>query len=388
MVEEVCGQMLSIVANEDGSLSLNQKVLSNIHCMQHDDDDAFWESEKKWSGTWENTTIIRRQLKLAQIIYFAYALCDAIASSYSKLSHHIIKLIRNRCNRGEKEGERDKVDSCNDDDEHRMTYEVEMYLRRLYLSFKAQSFVDEEGETDDHYVGSRQQCLYSCVCFVVLFFDLYDNFDAIGMKNVAWLTCTVLNRGCGDLLESSGLSENEKRVLSSLGGGGKKLICQCVFDLVNTKNPSGGLIGPGNCMWFHRLILRLSGRVGAWYKKLIKNNEAIHDAFGFLVSQLDVGPGYMYGIYGDLINVGISDGGNGVSWWSHQCFMGQLSGLLTLGRLMSNKSRQTDSFLTFDRHNRVEEETNRYYLLLESTDDDGRTLMSWRRRRRGGAMRV
>ena len=49
MVEEVCGQMLSIVANEDGSLSLNQKVLSNIHCMQHDDD-AFWESEKKWSG--------------------------------------------------------------------------------------------------------------------------------------------------------------------------------------------------------------------------------------------------------------------------------------------------------------------------------------------------
>ena len=209
----MCGQMLSIVANEDESLSLNQKVLSNIQCMQHDDD-AFWESEKKWSGTWENTTIVRRQLKLAQIIYFAYALCDAIASSYSKLSHRIIKLIRNRCNRGEKEGERDKVDSCNDD-EHRVTYEVKMYLRCLYLrclylSFKAQSFVDGEGETDDHYVGSRQQCLYGCVCFVVLFFDLYDNFDATGMKNVDWLTCTVLNHGCGDLLESSGLSENEK----------------------------------------------------------------------------------------------------------------------------------------------------------------------------------
>ena len=41
----MCGQMLSVVANEDGSLSLNQKVLSNIHCMQHDDD-AIWESEK------------------------------------------------------------------------------------------------------------------------------------------------------------------------------------------------------------------------------------------------------------------------------------------------------------------------------------------------------
>ena len=108
-------------------------------------------------------------MKLAQIIYFAYALCDAIASSYSKLSRRIVKLIRNRCNRGEeKEGERDEVDSCNDD-EHRVTYEVEMYLRRLYLSFKAQSFIDGEGETNDHYMGSRQQCLYSCVCFVVLF---------------------------------------------------------------------------------------------------------------------------------------------------------------------------------------------------------------------------
>ena len=270
----------------------------------------------KKSGTWEDvpTTIIRRRLKLAQIIYFAYALCDAIASRYSKLSRRIVKLIRNQCNRGgeEKEGERDEVDSCNDD-EHRVTYEVEMYLRRLYLSFKAQSFVDGEGEMDDHYVGSRQQCLYGCVCFVVLFFDLYDNFDEIGMKNMDWLTCTVLNRGCGDLLDSSGLSENEKRVLSSLGGG-KKSICQCVFDLVNTKNPSGGLIGPCNCMWFHQLILRLSGRVGAWYKKLIKNHVAIHDAFGFLISQLDVGPGYIYGIYGDLINVGTSDGGNGVSW--------------------------------------------------------------------------
>ena len=346
-------------------------------------------------------------MKLAQIIYFAYALCDAIASSYSKLSHRIINLIRNRCNNnrgGEKEGERDEVDSCNDDDdEHRVTYEVEMYLRHLYLSFKAQSFVDGKGggETNGHYVGSRQQCLYGCVCFVVLFFDLYDNFDAISMKNVDWLMCTVLNCGCGDLLKSSGgLSKNEKQVLSSLGGGGKKSICQCMFDLVNMKNPSGGLIGLGNCMWFHRLILRLSGHVGAWYKKLIKNHAAIHDAFGFLVSQLDIGPGYMYGIYGDLINMGISDGGNGISWWSRQCFMGQLSGLLTLGRLMSNKkSRQTDSFLKFDRHDQVEEETNcYYYLLLESTtddddddddDDDGRTLMSWRRRwRRGGAMRV
>ena len=158
-----------------------------------------------------------------------------------------------------------------------------------------------------------------------------------------------------------------------------------MFDLVNTKNPSGGLIGSGNCMWLHRLMLRLSGRVGAWYKKLVKNHAAIHDAFGFLINHLDIGPGYMYGIYGDMINVGVSNGGSGVSWWSHQCFMGQLSGLLTLGQIMSSgdKSRQTDSFLTFDR---VEEETNHYLYLLGSNDDDddGRSLVSGCRRR--GAM--
>ena len=50
------------------------------------------------------------------------------------------------------------------------------------------------------------------------------------------------------------------------------------------------MIGPGNCMWFHRFMLRVSGRVGEWYEKLLKNHAAIHDAFGFLVNQNDICP--------------------------------------------------------------------------------------------------
>ena len=52
-----------------------------------------------------------------------------------------------------------------------------------------------------HYIGSRQQCLYGCICFVVMFFEVYDDFHAVGMKNVDWLTCIVLDRGCRDLGE-------------------------------------------------------------------------------------------------------------------------------------------------------------------------------------------
>ena len=204
----MCGQMLSVVANRDGSLSLNQKVLSNVRCMY---DNAFWEGEKNWSGAWieeDGAAVSTTWLKLVQIVYFTYALCNAIVSGYSKLSRRIIKLISNRCNRKERgDGGRDEVDGS-DEDERRVTYEVEMYLRQLYLSFRAQSFIDEEGKMDDHYVGCRQQCLYGCVCFVVLFFDLYNNFDAIGMKNVDWLTSTVLNRSCGDLVDGA-LGENE-----------------------------------------------------------------------------------------------------------------------------------------------------------------------------------
>ena len=144
----------------------------------------------------------------------------------------------------------------------RVAYGIELYLRRLYLTLKSQSF-DVDDPSSVQYVGSRQQCLYGCVCFVVMFFEVYDNFNAVGMKNVDWLMCIMLDRGCNDLNGGgkATIGKWEKMVLEGVGGG-KKSICQCVFDLVNTKNPSGGMIGPGNCMWFHHLMLWLSGGVG------------------------------------------------------------------------------------------------------------------------------
>ena len=221
------------------------------------------------------------------------------------------------------------------------------------MSLRGQSF-DVNDESSVRYIGSRQQCLYGCVCFMVMFFEAYDNFDAIGMKNMDWLMCSVLDWGCSDVddvVRKRGKWEGT--VLEGIGGGGKKSICQCVFDLVNTKNPSGGMIGPGNCMWFHHLMLRVSGRVGEWYEKLLKNHAAIHDAFGFLLNQNDIGPGYMYGVYS---NIKVRS----QYWWKRCCFMGQLSGLYTLGKLMTNKGKEVRSFSSFDVHDKREECVDEY----------------------------
>ena len=136
--------------------------------------------------------------------------------------------------------------------------------------------------------------------------------------------------------------------------------------MANTKNPSGGMIGPGNCVWFHRLMLRVSGEVGGeWYEKLFKNHAAIHDAFGFLINQHDIGPGYMYGMYSD-IKV------ESQHWWNRCCFMDQLSGLYALGRLMTNKGKDIESFSSFDVHDK-----------REKLGYDGRTRTPQDARRRG-----
>ena len=72
-----------------------------------------------------------------------------------------------------------------------------------------------------HYIGSRQQCLYGCICFVVMFFDVYDDFDAVGMKNVDWLTCIMLDHGCRDLGGERGMDRGrwETVILEGIGGG-------------------------------------------------------------------------------------------------------------------------------------------------------------------------
>ena len=80
-------------------------------------------------------------------------------------------------------------------------------------------------------------------------------------------------------------------------GGNDKTIAKCIFDLENTSNPSGGLVSPGNSLWFQKLVLKIFGTIGPDYKKLIKNHAYIHDACGFLMNHFKVGLGYVYGLF-------------------------------------------------------------------------------------------
>ena len=326
-MEDICEQMIGIVSKKGESL--NQRMVRNLNQKLHNEE--FW--SEALDVSWEEDDVaVVQQLSLKQVIECAYALCDAIVGDYELLSRQVMKALRTCCRSPMSDYVDGMVEECLES-----AYGMELYLRRLYLALRSQSF----DVNNDHYIGSRQQCLYGCICFVVMFFEVYDDFNAIGMKNVDWLMCIMLDRGCRDLGEK-GMDRGrwETAILEGIGGG-KKSICQCVFDLVNTKNLSGGMIGPGNCMWFHRFVLRVSGRVGEWYEKLLKNHAAIHNAFGFLVNQNDIGPGYMYSIYP---NIKVES----QHWWNRCCFMGQLSGLYMLGRMMTNKGKDIESFASFD----------------------------------------
>ena len=138
----------------------------------------------------------------------------------------------------------------------------------------------------DHF-GSRQQCLYGCVCFSLLMFAMYDS-DCSNMSNVDWLLQVVLGGGCSNVVGPNQVHKMCTREVDLLkciqGDAHSKTISMCIFDLVNTKNPSGGIIGPGNCEWFQNLMLKVVGLVGDHYKKLMKNHACIHDACGFMMT--------------------------------------------------------------------------------------------------------
>ena len=83
-------------------------------------------------------------------------------------------------------------------------YEGELYLRRLYLSLENQRMVDrseEQGVIFSDYIRSRQQCLYGCFCFMVLFISMYYSDDLMNVKNVDWLQGTVIKGACGFLIK-------------------------------------------------------------------------------------------------------------------------------------------------------------------------------------------
>ena len=133
---------------------------------------------------------------------------------------------------------------------------------------------------------------------MLLLFGLYDS-DSSNIPNVDWLRHVVMNGGCAHIVKPvlHKVGMQEQCLLYDVHGGAHKSISMCIFDLVNTKNPSGGMIGPSNCLWFHNLILRLVGSVSSYYKKLMKNHACIHDACGFMMTFHDIGPGYIFGLF-------------------------------------------------------------------------------------------
>ena len=119
-----------------------------------------------------------------------------------------------------------------------------------------------------------------------------------------------------------------------------KPIVNCIFDLVNTKNPSGSMTGPGNCQWFHNLMLFMTGEVNESLQKVLKNHAAIHNACGFMLTHTDIGLGYGFGFFPNAM-LHVSSTGAGAArssvthWLLSMSGFGQVSGLLTVYALMS-----------------------------------------------------
>ena len=165
-------------------------------------------------------------------------------------------------------------------------YEGELYLRRLYHVIHEESMkvVNDSviGTTFSDYMGSRQQCAYGCFCFLMIFFSMYNSVKLMKLKNIDWFQGTVIKGGCQNLplpLHHNNPLSNQHPPsaapqLPSTLGGGEKSIAKCIFDLVNITNPSGGLVGLGNSLWFHKLTLKVFGSIGHKYKKLIKTMRA------------------------------------------------------------------------------------------------------------------
>ena len=107
-------------------------------------------------------------------------------------------------------------------------------------------------------------------------------------------------------------------VLRILGGIGNKTMAECLFDFANTTNPTGGIIGPGNSIWFQNLMLKVFGVVSDGLKKALKNHACIHGACGFLFKHLGVGPGYTYAMPATKVII-VSSAGSGSGSLLSQC---------------------------------------------------------------------
>ena len=103
-------------------------------------------------------------------------------------------------------------------------------------------------------------------------------------------------------------------VLRILGGIGNKTIAECLFDFAKTTNPTGGIIGTRNSIWFQNLMLKVFGVVTGDLKKVLKNHACIYDVCSFLFKHLGIG-------YTDAMSttkvITVSSMGSGDDSWSY-----------------------------------------------------------------------
>ena len=128
----------------------------------------------------------------------------------------------------------------------------------------------------------------SSVCMVVFFLFIDICFVSWGSCQHAWYR---LGKSCGfgwwvHWIERKIRQGTCFRICDS------KTHSFCIFDIVNKKTPSVGMIGPGNCQWLHNTLLFLSGAIGPGMQKLLKNHAAVHDACGFVLTHTDIRSGY------------------------------------------------------------------------------------------------
>ena len=192
--------------------------------------------------------------------YFSYSLCSLIYDEFNTISNEMVQLILSRT----QPNVLDENDGQSNSTMRLMKYKGELYLRRLYSISEGQNMVGGCNNISN-YVGSRQQYMYGCVCFMVVFFSMYDSVSLMKLKNIDWFQGTVIKGGCSLIRNHSSIAVHQETLLQELGGMGKT-IAECIFNLVNTANLSGGFVGPGNSLWFHSLILKLSGVIGPTHK--------------------------------------------------------------------------------------------------------------------------
>ena len=212
----------------------------------------------------------------------------------------------------------------------------EAYLRRVYLALCDQGMISANKLSG--FFGCHQQCLYGCVCFCLLVFAMYHGGDRANMSSIDRVNHIVLSGGCAKVIDGQELGLMEHLLLNSVGEvPSTKPIVSSIFDLMNTKNLSGGMIGPGNCQWFHNIVLRLTDGVGEDTQKLMKNHAMIHNACGFMLTHTNIGLSYVFGLFPHAI---MNASSAGVSRSSLVCWLvlisafGQLSGVVATYYLM------------------------------------------------------